>query len=305
MANERDIAILTDRVAQAMNRARATLDYVADSLQDRNYGRLLENRMEDIGQLQAGGDRVRQAEFEAEAQGRLASRTGDRGDMARWAEADDQVRLSFNHAAQDAGDLGSRIGRAQGELEDFHDDLGRSSAFLDQALSDVDTLEQFPEYGAEAAGELRTRVAHLQNLTTQTDAGLKTAYDRLGNARATAFQLEQASLQVGDGAHSAAIRDASTSLTIDVSRTRDSLTDVREGIDSRMHNVNEMAQYSIDEANRAAELEHTMRIGMPPAISAEQGGERPADQESGTSGGVQDPRLRLMRGATDAGQERR
>jgi ABC-type transporter Mla subunit MlaD len=289
MANETDIAILTDRVAQAMYRARGTLDSVADSLQDKNYGRLLDNRLEDIAQLRSGADRVREAEFEAGAQGRLAAQTQDRGDVLRWQEADDQVRRSFNYAAQDAGDLGSRIGRAQGELEELHDDLSRSSAFLDQALKDVDTLQQFPEYGTEAADQLRTRVTNLKNLTNQTDAGLKTAYDQLGNARATAFQLERTTMQVGDNAHSTAIRDASTSLTADVNRTRDGLTDVRQGIDAKMHDVNAMAQYGVDEANRAAELENAVRAGTNPTTAAEQAG---ADPSAGN--GVQDPRLRFM-----------
>lgn len=304
MANENDIAILTDRVAQAMHMARQRLDMVAESLQDKNYGRLLDNRLEDIDQLRGVGSRVRDAEFEAEAQGRLAQRTQDPGDVARWQDADDQVRRSFNSAAQDAGDLGSRIGRAQNELEEFHDELGRSSAFLDQALRDIDTLEQFPEYGAEAADELRTRVTHLKDLTTQTDTGLKAAYDQLGNARTTAYQLEQTSLQVGDGAHSAAIQDASTSLTVDMNRTRDGLTNVREGIDARMYNVNEMAQYGADEANRTAELANAMRAGTNPTPRDQQTGDRAADQESGSSGGVQDPRLRFMRGAPDTSQER-
>ncbi|WP_350277475.1 hypothetical protein [Kribbella sp. HUAS MG21] len=304
MASAQDIPFLTDRVAEAMNRARATLDMVADSLQDRNYGRLLDNRLEDIAQLQSGAGRVREAEYEAEVQGRLASASRDPGDVARWQDADDRVRLSFNSAAQDAGDLASRIGRAQNELEEFHDDLGRSSAFLDQALRDVDELGNTPEYGAEAAAELRTRVTHLRDLTAQADTGLKTAYDQLGNARTTAIQLEQAQLQVGGGVHSAAIQDASTSLTVDVNRTRDGLTGVREGIDRQMHNVNESAQYSIDEANRTAELAHAMRAGTNPTPRSEQVGERPADQESGSNGGIQDPRLRLMRGAPDTSQER-
>ncbi|WP_427895485.1 hypothetical protein ACQHIV_17220 [Kribbella sp. GL6] len=295
MANERDIATLTDRVAQAMSRARATLDRVADDLQDRNYGRLLDRRLEDVGTLRADGGRVQQAEAEAEAQGRIASRTQDRGDMTRWQEADDQVKRSFGTAQQDAGDLGSRIGAAQRELTVFHEDLAGSSAGLDQALRDVDTLEQFPEYGRSETSEgLRARLTHLKNLTTQTDAGLKTAYDRLDTARQTAFRFEQTSLQVGGGQHSAAVRDVGNSLTADIGGAREGLVDVREGIDRRMVDVNGAAQYGIDEANRTAELANAVRAGTNPTTEAEQAGDQAAQQPDG----AQDPRIRFMQGHT-------
>jgi hypothetical protein len=300
MANERDIAILTDRVAQAMARARATLDNTADSLSDANFGRVMEYRLEDVENLATGAGRVQQAEFEAEVQGRVASRTQDRGDMERWSDADHQVRVSFNSAAQDAGDLGSGIGRVQRELSEFRDDLGRSAAGLEQALRDIDTLEQFPEYGRSESEGLRTRLSNLKNLTTQADAGLENAFNHLDNARTTANQLERTSLQVGEGRHSAAVRDTATSLTIDVNRTRDGLAGVREGIDRNMHDVHNMAQYGIDEANRAAELENAVRAGTNPPAHAEQSGDRAPEQESGN--GVQDPRLRLMRGTADQGQ---
>ncbi|MGZ0147254.1 hypothetical protein ACXJJ3_09295 [Kribbella sp. WER1] len=295
MANERDIAVLTDRVAQAMSRARATLDSVADSLQDKNYGRLLQNRLEDIDTLNAGGARVQQAEFEADAQGRLASRTQDRGDMERWNDADSQVRRSFNSAQQDAGHLMSRIGAAQRELNEFHRDLTTSSAHLDQALRDVDTLEQFPEYGRSETSEgLRGRLTQLKNVTTRADEGLKTAFDRLDHARTTAGQLERSSLEVGDGRHSSAIRDAGTSLTSDVRGARDGLSETRERIDANMADVHGMAQYGIDEANRAAELENAVRAATNPTTEAEQTGDHAAQQPNG----AQDPRIRFMQGHT-------
>ncbi|GAA3086075.1 hypothetical protein JOF29_007659 [Kribbella aluminosa] len=296
MATELSIATLTGRVAQSMSRARATLDSVADSLQNKNYGRMLQSRLEDIDTLNAGGARVQQAEYESEVQGRLATRTQDRGDMDRWSDADTQVRRSFNSAQQDAGHLMSRIGAAQSELNGFHEDLTRSSASLDQALRDVDTLEQFPEYGKSETSEgLRNRLTDLKGLTTRADSGLKAAFDQLENARTTAGRLELASLEVGDGRHSAAIRIAGTSLTSDVRGARDGLSEVRDHIDANMTDVNDMAQYGIDEAVRTAELKNAVRAGTNPTTEAEQAGDHPPQQQPS---GAQDPRIRFMQGHT-------
>ncbi|MEU8226076.1 hypothetical protein [Kribbella sp. NPDC048915] len=307
MANERDIAILTDQIAQAMNRARATLDNVAHSLSGPEFDRLLVRRLEDVESLDVGARRVEMAEQEAAETGRVAQGSEDRYSMERWSDADTQVRRSFGSAQADAGDLASRIGAAQRELTEFHDDLGRSTAYLDQALRDVDALEQFPEYGRSEASEgLRDRLQHLRGLTTGADAGLKVAFDRLDSARRTASEFEMQTHAVGEGRHSAAVRDTSNALRQDLQGTRAGIADVREGIDARMYDVHASAQYGVDEAIRMAELANAVRAGTNPTQHTEQTGDRAADQQAGSNGGngVQDPRLRLMRGAPETTQER-
>src|SRR5262245_41583918 len=125
MANENDIAILTDRVAQTMTRARIALATVADSLSEQNFGRVLESRMADI---QAMSDRVgpvQDAEFEAEAQRRFAERTGEPRDAEDLRDARNDVQRQFGYARDEGTDFARRIGRTQEQLADIRDDLGR------------------------------------------------------------------------------------------------------------------------------------------------------------------------------------
>jgi hypothetical protein len=283
MANERDIAILTDQIAQTMNRARITLDHVADSLSDGNFDRVMSYRLQEAEAFQyEGANRVRQAEMEGDPE---------------------FENYAFRSAQTQADELSSDLRRAQGQLGEFRDDLGHTAALLQGAMRDVDTLEQFPEYDKEAASVLRNRLQHLHGLTVNADEGLRFAGDRLESARQAADQFWQQDRPQGYGQARVAIEQTGEAVYQDVRGSRRGLAEVREDIDASMYDVHASTQYGFDEARRAAETEHAMRVGLNPTKPSEQAGDRGADQQT-PSTGVQDPRLRLMRGAPETTQER-
>jgi hypothetical protein len=305
MVDADDVAILTGRVAQAMQRARSSLDGVAQSLSGYEFDKVLQRRLEEVESFGAGVGRVQQAEYDAEQQGRIASQSQDHYVMERWNDADLQVRRSFGYAQGEAGNLASGIGAAQRQLMEYRDDLAGTAASLDQALKDVDVLERFPEYGQ--ADELRGRLTNLRALTTSADAGLGDAFDRLENARSTAARFERAEqFEVGHGRHSEAVRDTTSRLRAGMNWTRDEVSNVRESIDAKMSDVHAMAEYGVSEATKAADLANAVRAGSNPTQRAvakptEHTATQSADQPAGNSA-VQDQRSR--RGGRDTGQER-
>ena len=295
MANEKDIAILTDRVAQTMNRARVTLGNSVDALNSENFGRILMGRMEDVRSLSAASGLVQEAEFEAEVQRRLADRTRDPRDAEKADEARGDVLRPFGHAQEEGRDFVRRIAAAQEELAEFRHDLHVSGAALDQALKDVDTLETFPE-SRDSADELRTRVDHLRTLTVNADQGLQAAGNHLENAKGAAQQFGRTEMEVDRYRLSDAIRETGAALHGDVTKTREGLGKLRDDLAAEMPRAQESAGYGY----KQAELADAMRAGMNPPPGATQTGD--LTTESGN--GAQDPRLRTAQRASDTSQER-
>ncbi|TCC23407.1 hypothetical protein [Kribbella speibonae] len=294
MANENDIAILTDRVAQAMQRARVTLDNSVDALSDENFGRLLDHRVEDIRALTDVAAPVQEAEFEAEVQRRLADRTQDPRDADNAREARSDVMRPFTNAQEEGQQFVRRVNAAQEQLAEFHHDLGVSGAGLDQALNDLDTLRTFPE-SRESADELRTRVNHLRDLTVNAYQGVQTASNHLENAKGAAQAFGRSDMGVDKYRLSTAIRETGAELQGDVAKTREGLGTVRNDLAAEMPEVHESAEYGY----RQAELADAMRAGMNPTPRAEQTG----GQETEAGNGEQDPRLRAAQQASHFSNE--
>jgi hypothetical protein len=295
MANENEIAILTDRVAQIMNRARVTLANSVDALNGENFGRLLDSRMADIQALTAAAGPVQEAEFEAEAQRRFADRTQDPRDAEDAREARTDVLRPFANAQQEGQDFVRRINAAQEQLAGFRQDLRRSAEHLGEALNHVDTLKTFPESRA-LADELRTRVNHLGTLTVNADKGLQAAGNNLDNAKGAAQQFGRTEMEVDKYRLSNAIRETGASLQGDVTKSRDGLGTVRKDLAAAMPEVHESAEYS----HKQAELADAVRAGLNPTPREAQTG----DLATESGDGAQDPRLRLAQQASDINNER-
>ncbi|MEV0791857.1 hypothetical protein [Kribbella sp. NPDC050459] len=296
MANENDIAILTDRIAQAMRRARIVLESSADALSNENFGRLLQARMEDVRSLSGAAERVQEAEFEAEVQRRMADRTQDPRDAESAREARDDVLRPFGHAQEEGQDVVRRIDAAQEQLAEFRHDLELSGSALDDALGDVGRLGTFPESRATAEG-LRPRLHHLRTLTANADTGLRTASNHLEDAKGAAQQLGRVQADVDRYRLSTAIRETGESLKGDVSKTEQGLGTVRDGLVAERQNVDDMAKYGHEQA----ELADAMRAGMNPTPAAAQTGDRAAPEPGN---GAQDPHLRLAQQTSETSHER-
>jgi len=294
MANENEIAELTDRVAQIMNRARYTLDYSVDALSDENFGRTLDYRMQDVDALTDAAEPLQDAEFEAEVRRRLAERTQDPSDIESASEARIDVERSFSNAQEEGQGFARRTDAAQEQLADFRHDLQRSGRELDEALSHVDTLATFPESRA-TANELRTRVMHLRTLTENADEGLQTANNHLEDAKDAAVRFGRAGMSVDRNELSKAITKTGESLRGGVKETGDGLGTVRKDLADAMPGVHQDADYS----HKQAELADAMRAGMnPPAGHAQTG-----DLATESGDGAQD--AWLAQRLSDGNQERR
>ncbi|HEY3508201.1 hypothetical protein [Kribbella sp. NPDC051137] len=283
MANENDIALLTDRVRQTMTRARVTLAYAADALSEENFGQALESRIEDVRAMSAV-ERLEDAEFDAEAQRRFAGRTGDPRDAEDLLDARRDVLREFRGAQEQGQYVARRIGAAQAQLEAIRDDLETSAAGLDEALRDVDKLESFPEFG-DKAKHLRTRVTAMRTHTAAACRGLQTAEGQLADAQAAAQAFGRVEREVADvDRHnlSSTVTRVSTSVTADVEQARADLAPVREGIVSKTRDIEGLEK----DAYQEAELADAVRAGTNPTPAGAQTGERAGAAESGN--GIQD-----------------
>lgn len=301
MANENDIAILTDRVRQAMTRARMTLGEAADALSEQQFGQMLETRMEDVRSMSAGVERIQDAEFDAEAQRRLAERTGEPRDAEDLKDARNDVLHRFRGAQEQGQYVAQRIGSAQVHLAEIRDDLGRSGAGLDDALRDVDRLETFPEFGDKATS-LRTRVTAMRAHTAAAYRGLQTADEHLGAAQAAAGQFGRLERDVEDVDRyrlSSTVTATETSVTSEVQQTREGLTPVRESLAAERENIESLER----DAYREAELADAIRAGTNPTPAGAQTGERADTPQSGS--GIRDLlNTRLTQQASDTGRDR-
>jgi F0F1-type ATP synthase membrane subunit b/b' len=251
MGDEAEIAGRTDRIARAMNGAESKLGQVADALGDTD--RVLEQRFGEARSLGATANRVERAEQEADLAGRQAKQSQARPDMERWLDADDRVRTAFGHSQVAAGNLASKIGTVQGGLNELRDDLATTTDRLDQALDDVDALDRLPEYGEspETSG-LRTHLENLQTLVKNAGNDLGGHAHRLDTARQTALGLERASLEVGGGRHSDAVRSASKSVQDTVMSAGAGLRETRDGLAAQKPEIEAMTKFGIGTANAAA-----------------------------------------------------
>jgi hypothetical protein len=285
MANEAEIAGRTDLIAKAMVETNRTMRTVLHDLGevDKSIGR----HLEDVQRLTGSAGNVRGAENAAEQVGAVAQRTRDPQAMDRWSDADMQVRRTFGQSQIAAGELSSRIGSSQRDLEEIRDKLAYSSGRLDQALEHLDALDRLPEYGGSAQSTgLRTRLEQLKVATARADAGVRETVERLGGARKSAAAFENSQVQIGESRHSRAVAETSESLRTKVTQARTSLRDTGNTIYDERTQVNEATQYGINQANesRAAqqdpELVDALRAGSNPTPqSAQHLGRAPAEQD--------------------------
>lgn len=289
MANEAEIAGRTDLIAKAMLETDRTMRDVLNGLGevDRRIGR----HLDDVHLLAGSAESVRGAEFSAEQVGEVAQRTGEHRDMEQWNDADMQVRRAFGRSQAGAGELSSRIGSGQRELEELREKLAHSSGRLDDALKHLDALDQLPEYaGSEQSTGLRNRLDQLKMVTARADGGIRATVDRLDDARRSAAAFETSQVQIGASRHSNAVRSTSESLRATVTGARDRLRSTGTDIYEDRGQVVEASRYGVSEANRGRALQHDAELAD--ALRAGSNPTRPSDQHRTDGHGEQDARHR-------------
>ncbi len=301
MANEAEIAGRTDLIAKAMVETNMTMRDVLHGLEqvDQTIGR----HLDDVRLLAGRTESVRGAERYAERVGEVAQRTRDPRVMDQWNDADSEVRRAFGASQVAAGELSSRIGSGQRDLEELRDRLANSSGRLDQALKHLDALDQLPEYrGSEQSAGLRNRLEQLKTFTVRADAGIKGTVDRLDVARRSAAAFEIGQVQIGESRHSNAVQMTGASLRNTVSEARDRLRGTETGIYEERGQVVEARQFGITQANEgraakeAAELATAMRAASNPTL--------PSAQNTSSGQGEQDPRHRTDGPSRDSSLKR-
>lgn len=300
MANEAEIAGRTDLIAKAMLETHSTMRDVLNGLGevDQTIGR----HLEDVQRLAGSAANVRGAEQSAERIGQVA-RTQDPRAMDQWNDADMRVRHTFGASQVAAGELSSRIGGGQRDLEQLRDRLAYSSGRLDQALQHLDALDQLPEYrGSKQSTGLRDRLNQLKINTARADGGVRATVDRLGEARRSALAFETSPVQIGDSRHSKAVEATSESLRSTVTGARTRLRSTGTDIYEEGGQVGEAIRFGITQANegrgaqQAAELANAMRAGSNPTL--------PSAQNTSSGQGAQDPRHRTDGPSRDSGLKR-
>jgi hypothetical protein len=301
MANEAEIAGRTDLIAKAMVETHMTMRDVLHGLEqvDRTIGR----HLDDVHLLAGRTASVLGAERSADRVGEVAQRTGDHRYMEQWIDADREVRRTFGASQVAAGELSSRIGSGQRDLEELRDRLADNSGRLDQALKHLDALDELPEYGgSEQSAGLRNRLEQLKTFTVRADAGIRGTVDRLDDARRSAAAFEIGQVVIGESRHSNAVQMTSGSLRTTVSGARDRLRGTETGIYEERGQIVEARQFGITQANegraaqQAAELANAMRAASNPTL--------PSAQNTSSGQGEQDPRHRTDGPSRDSGLKR-
>jgi hypothetical protein len=240
MADEAQVARLTDQIANSLTKAQSTMKAVADATHE--FDRVMGRRLEDVRTLPDTAIRVRRAEGE----GRVA-RTG-----AEREDSDRLVRGGFRSAQVTAGQLVGQLGGAQRELGKLREEIARSSKMLEGGTKALDELERLPGRKTPETENLRSR---LDNFTRGVDAagtGLGQAVARLETARRTAATFEVRPMAIDDsGRVSRAIETTSSDLKTEVKAARAGLEGLTKQVDNDQPNAHQAAAKSVELANAA------------------------------------------------------
>lgn len=305
MANEEEIAGRTKLIAAAMVESNQTLGAVLRGLGTAD--RTITTHLSDLRGLAESGRQVRSAEDHAERVGGYASQTQDRTHMEQWNDADKKIRDAVGKSQVAAGELSSRIGGGQRELQEFGDQLAYSSGRLGTALKHLDALEQLPGYaGSDQATGLRTGIMRLQAAVNSADTGIQNTIDTLDRARRAAVAFETSGpLEVNDFQNSQAVRRTSQSLTQTVTGAQNTLRETGSAIYEGGTTNSRAVQFGVGASKgnqqAAAELANAMRAGTNPPASAAQS---EAAAQSGTTGSQDLLRQRLEKGQSGETNER-
>ncbi|MEU4393150.1 hypothetical protein [Kribbella sp. NPDC023855] len=240
MADEEQVAWLTDQIANSLTKAQVTMKAVADSTHE--FDRVMGRRLEDVRTLPDTASRVRRAEGE----GRVA-RNGDERD-----QADRVVRGGFRSAQETAGQLAGRLGDAQRELGELREDIERSSKMLAGGTKALDELESLPGRKTPETENLRSRLENFRRGVDAAATNLDQAMGRLQTARRTATEFEVRPMAIDDsGRVSGAIEATSSDLKTEVKAARAGLEGLTRQVDNDQPNAHKAAAQSVELANAA------------------------------------------------------
>jgi chromosome segregation ATPase len=247
MANEDEVVYRTDRIANALVKARGTLEAVAYATTEPSFDRMLARRLEDLETLSTGADRVRAAEEAARSVENDKNSTDDQ----RY-DADLEVRKAFWGAQQAAGVVMERIRESTSEVAGLGDILKESSDALDTGIEHLDKLEGLPGRTNSETMQLRVRLNNLRNAVTMAQGSLDRAMTRLESARTTAMRFEvSVSENNGNEPRSVAVDRTRSQLETDLSVAREGLKGLSGQVTIAGPAAYEATSQSLDLAKKA------------------------------------------------------
>lgn len=247
MANEDEVVYRTDRIANALVKARGTLEAVEYSTTEPSFDRMLARRLEDLDTLRTGADRVRAAEEAARSVENDENSTDDQ----RY-DAGLEVRKAFWGAQQAAGVVMERIRQSMSEVGGLGELLEESSDAVDTGIEHLDKLEELPGRTNSDTMLLRVRLNNLRNAVTMAQGSLDRVMARLESARTTAMWFEVSSSEVGGNEpRSLAVDRTRSQLETDLSVAREGLQGLGAQVTIAGPGAYEATSQSVDLASKA------------------------------------------------------
>ncbi|RZT27159.1 hypothetical protein EV649_0913 [Kribbella sp. VKM Ac-2569] len=242
MADEEEFAGLTDRIATAVTQTQGTLQSVANELSDEHIGRMLGRRMEEVQMLRPGVDSVRALE-----QGI------DNAEGAAVEPAKQALVSTFRSYQVEAGNLSSRIGAAQRDLDGLRESLHQRGGALKNALRDLERIEQLPDRATDDVAKLRGGVEYLNTVVDVVDQRVEQMMGELSQARSSANSLENSAARIdGTRSHSAEIGSATREIGGAISQAQGQVGNLRTELDKNSAGFRRIGQFAVDVANQAS-----------------------------------------------------
>ncbi|MGW6195214.1 hypothetical protein ACWF0M_03610 [Kribbella sp. NPDC055110] len=297
MADEEEYAGLTDRIATAVTQTQGTLQSVANDLSDENIGRMLGRRMEEVGMLRPGVDSLRA----------LEDRVGEAQGAAK--EPAKQALVSTYRSYQvEAGNLSSRIGGAERNLDELRESLHQRAGSLKNALRDLERIEQLPDRQTADVAKLRAGVEYLNTVVGVVDQRVEQMMGDLSRGRSSANSLEHSAARIGaTREHSTEISAATRDIGGAISQTQQQVGSLRTELDQRSAGFREIGQFSIDVANQASVEKQQADVEAAQLADAARAGFTPqpaVDPRIAYSMGAQEYRPDTDGRSTERGQDR-
>lgn len=247
MANEDQVAYWTDKIANAMMKARGNLEAVVSATGEPSFDRMLARRLEDLETLRAGADRVRAAEVAARSVENDENSTDDQ----RY-DAGLEVRKALWGAQQTAGVLMERIRESASDIGGLGELLNESSEAIDTGIEHLGKLQALPGHTNSDTMLLRVRLNNLSNAVTMAQGTLDRAMTRLDSARITAARFEVSASDLdGNEPRSVVVDRTGSQLETDVSVAREGLKGLNGQVSIAAPGAHEATQQSVDLANAA------------------------------------------------------
>lgn len=224
ITNPERVAGLTEHAASAMIAARSSLSQAAYTAEE--VDQVLRRGESDIDELSAVAGKV------------------------RWAE--DGPERHFRDAQAYADGIEQRLGQGRRGLEEVAGHLDQATVALNVGRQALLELEQGQDQRGGPTENLRQRIEGLGRAVGAAREGVNESAGRLDRAKENLQPLVFSSSYVEDrGRTAAAVKEAQSTVSKDVSTVRGDLAGLRDRFDATEHEVNRTAQQSVDLATTA------------------------------------------------------